>query len=107
MALHQDTTSDQVMCQTQSYAYDRELPYTGVGSGRNKLIMHLEGGGWCYNEDDCVERSRTALGSSKNWPPTAIFNGFLSDNPFTNPLFFEWTLVYLKYCDGASFAGNV
>ncbi|XP_064394259.1 uncharacterized protein LOC135341593 [Halichondria panicea] len=79
----------------------------GSGSGRSKLIMHMEGGGWCYNEDDCVGRSKTNLGSSKNWGPTASFNGFLSDDPQLNPLFYNWTLVFLKYCDGASFAGNV
>ncbi len=81
--------------------------HAGSGSGQHKLIMHMEGGGWCYNEDDCVGRSRTDLGSSKNWKPTASFNGFLSDDPQLNPLFFNWTVVFLKYCDGASFAGNV
>ena len=69
--------------------------------------MHMEGGGWCYIEDDCVGRSRTSLGSSKTWGDTANFNGFLSDDPQLNPLFYNWTVVFLKYCDGASFAGDV
>jgi len=41
----------------------------GKGSGSNSWIVHMEGGGWCYNETLCVERSKTRLGSSKSWPP--------------------------------------
>lgn len=79
----------------------------GIGSGQEKLIIHMEGGGWCYDEDACVARSKTPLGSSKHWSPTATFDGFLSDDPQHNPLFFNWTMVFLMYCDGASFTGNM
>jgi hypothetical protein len=40
------------------------------------------------------------------WPPTAEFHGFLSDNATVNPDFYDWTMVYLMYCDGSSFAGD-
>ena len=73
----------------------------------NKWIIHLEGGGWCYNEDDCVERSKTELGSSNYWPETYTFSGLLSDDCTINPHFCGWSMVYVGYCDGASFAGNV
>ena len=35
------------------------------------------------------------------------FSGFLSSNPEVNPDFYNWNVVFIKYCDGASFAGNV
>jgi hypothetical protein len=33
-------------------------------------MIELEGGGWCVNEEDCLARSKTDIGSSKSWPPT-------------------------------------
>ena len=49
-----------------------------------------------------------SLGSSKSWPPTADFpGGLLSDDQTANPDFYNWNLAFVKYCDGASFAGNV
>ena len=80
---------------------------TGSGSGTNKWIIHLEGGGWCYDEDECVGRSKTNLGSSKEWKRTAEFPyGFLSDDRWVNPDFHDWNLAFVNYCDGASFLGN-
>lgn len=68
--------------------------------------MHMEGGGWCYNEDACLQRSKTDLGSSKNWQPKTELSGFLSDDPHFNPIFYNWNVIFLMYCDGASFTGN-
>lgn len=67
----------------------------------------MEGGGWCYDEDDCVTRSKTRLGSSKYWPSMRELDGFLSDNSAMNPDFYNWNVAFIAYCDGASFAGNV
>ena len=78
----------------------------GSGEGETKWILHLEGGGWCANEGDCLNRSKTALGSSTFWPATVEFHGFLSDNATVNPDFYNWNMVFLMYCDGSSFAGN-
>ena len=33
--------------------------------------------------------------------------GFLSGDKTVNPDFYEWNVAYIKYCDGASFAGDV
>lgn len=79
----------------------------GTGSGTTKWILHQEGGGWCYNEQECVERSKTVLGSSTSWPKTASFAGFLSPNEAVNPDFHNWNVAFLMYCDGASFSGDV
>ena len=73
----------------------------------SKWIIHMEGGGYCANELDCVNRSHTDLGSSKNWRKTSFQEGFLSDNCLVNPHFCGWTKVFIPYCDGAFFAGNV
>lgn len=78
----------------------------GMDSGSNKWILHMEGGAWCYNSKDCYNRSQTDLGSSKSWPKNTALNGFLSDNKKINPDFYNWNIVYLMYCDGASFASN-
>jgi hypothetical protein len=79
----------------------------GIGAGLNKWIIHFEGGGWCFNEELCVERSKTSLGSSKFWAHNTTFGGLLSPNQQTNPNFYNWNVAFLNYCDGASFAGNV
>ena len=67
----------------------------------------MEGGGYCVNETDCAERSHTDLGSSKNWKESVFLGGFLSDNCIENPHFCGWSVVFIPYCDGAFFAGNV
>lgn len=78
----------------------------GSGSGANKWIIFFQGGGWCYSEDDCWGRSKTALGSSKFWGPTMDMGGITSDDCNNNPTFCNWNRVNLNYCDGNSFSGN-
>ena len=71
-----------------------------------------EGGGWCYNEADCLARSKTDIGSSAHWHPAGVVpmdggaNGVLSSDPDENPDFHNWTKFHLQYCDGASYAGS-
>ena len=36
-----------------------------------KWTVSIEGGGWCYNETLCYERSQMALGTSTVWPKTS------------------------------------
>ncbi|XP_011405404.1 PREDICTED: pectin acetylesterase 5-like [Amphimedon queenslandica] len=83
----------------------------GFGSGVNKWILHLQGGGWCYDKDDCLKWSKTDLGSSKNWPQKAPYtylnSGLLSYLKTKNPDFYEWNVVHVQYCDGASYSGYV
>ena len=83
-------------------------PIVGQEGTTDKWIVHLMGGGWCYDEAECVYRSGTLLGSSKGWPPVLNFaGGIVSTNMTVNPKFYNWNFVYLIYCDGASFAGDV
>ena len=81
----------------------------GAGEGSKKWLIHLMGGGWCLRgRSDCLDRSKTRLGSTsaKFYPESRSFDGILSDDPKINPDFYNWNMVYVIYCDGASFAGN-
>ncbi|KAH7435262.1 hypothetical protein KP509_06G056400 [Ceratopteris richardii] len=84
-------------------AYSMEM---GSGSGKDSWIVHLQGGGWCNTLDDCLQRSTTYLGSSKYM--TAFgFGGILSNSMAYNPDFYNWNRVYVRYCDGGAFSGDV
>ncbi|GKU90521.1 hypothetical protein SLEP1_g4508 [Rubroshorea leprosula] len=78
----------------------------GSGSGVNSWIIHLEGGGWCNNVQTCVSRKTTRHGSSNFMEKQLAFTGILSNKAKENPDFFNWNRVKLRYCDGASFAGE-
>ena len=79
----------------------------GEGDGAKKWILHLGGGGWCNDSAVCYNRSLTWLGSSKDWPKSESLDGFLSDNKSVNPDFYNWNIVYMMYCDGASFSNEL
>ncbi|TYH38936.1 hypothetical protein ES332_D12G145200v1, partial [Gossypium tomentosum] len=71
--------------------------HRGFGSGANSWVIHLEGGGWCNTIRSCVFRKTTRRGSSK----------FMENNKAEeNPDFYNWNRVRVRYCDGASFAGE-
>jgi hypothetical protein len=69
--------------------------------------IFFEGGGWCYNEKDCANRAKTDLGSSNSYPDYRGGDGGVADRDCeVNPTFCETNYVYIKYCDGTSFAGG-
>jgi hypothetical protein len=55
----------------------------------------IQGGGWCYSEEDCLGRASTPLGSSSTWP---------KETYPCNPQGTQ-NVVQLNYGDGASFSG--
>ena len=67
----------------------------------------MEGGGFCANEKECLERSHTDLGSSKKWKESISLEGFLSDSCDENPHFCGWSVAFIPYCDGGIYSGNV
>ncbi|XP_077239078.1 pectin acetylesterase 5-like isoform X2 [Tasmannia lanceolata] len=79
----------------------------GFGSGSNSWLLHIEGGGWCDTLASCSSRKVTALGSSDHMDHQVSFSGILSDGKSQNPDFFNWNKVKIRYCDGASLAGNM
>ena len=83
----------------------------GTGSGVNKWYIHHEGGGWCYNLNDCAGRAKGALGStnpakSKDGKTANLGGGYFDTNPKVSPQMYNWNHVFLRYCDGGSFSGS-
>jgi len=66
----------------------------------------FQGGGWCYKEEDCLERTQSYLGSSNLMGKSADWaQTILGEDPVDNPDFYSWNHVIFAYCDGASFTG--
>lgn len=81
----------------------------GHGEGRNKYIVFFEGGGWCYNLDNCYQRSFKDLGSSRRYPSCLPFSDmkyYISPDPTNNPMMWNWNIVRVKYCDATSYSGD-
>ncbi|KAB2087403.1 hypothetical protein ES319_A04G101200v1 [Gossypium barbadense] len=95
---------------TGAFCLDGSLPgyhfQKGFGSGSNNWLLHIEGGGWCNSIETCEIRKRTALGSSKYMDLLIPFDGILSHQSSQNPDFYNWNIVKMRYCDGASLAGH-
>ncbi|XP_022889341.1 pectin acetylesterase 8-like [Olea europaea var. sylvestris] len=85
-----------------AYHFDK-----GFGDGIDNWLVYLEGGGWCETESECKDRALSIYGSSFRKPKVYYFNGVLSNNQMINPEFYNWNRVFVRYCDGSSFAGNV
>lgn len=75
-----------------------------VQSRRNstKWTIYLEGGGWCSDEGGCLARANSSLGSSRLFPKTHTCSCMNTVGTGLDP---DCNCVYLKYGDGASFAG--
>jgi len=71
-------------------------------TGSTKWTISIEGGGWCYNETLCYQRSMSELGSSKNWTKTA---GCGCMNVLGDGIDENCNCIYMPYGDGASFSG--
>ena len=90
----------------------------GTGSGSRSFYIHYQGGGWCESPSDCAGRSRTHLGSSRGYEAGHLTGhiqnhgrgcpsgGYFSTVQATNPLMWNWNVVYLMYCDGGSWTGS-
>eukprot|EP01061_Rhynchopus_euleeides_P003296 TRINITY_DN12565_c1_g2_i2.p1 TRINITY_DN12565_c1_g2~~TRINITY_DN12565_c1_g2_i2.p1 ORF type:complete len:374 (+),score=99.21 TRINITY_DN12565_c1_g2_i2:75-1124(+) len=72
----------------------------------NDWIMMIQGGGWCFNEPDCVHRTHMFLGSSSLMGASMSTSGIMDADCDKNPDFCNFNHVELPYCDGNSFAGN-
>ena len=81
--------------------------YYRLNASSTQWRVFFQGGGWCYDALDCAQRATTDLGSSKGYA-ASIANGgggMMSTDPLVNPTFYGANTIYLKYCDGDSFAG--
>ncbi|XP_043808237.1 pectin acetylesterase 7 isoform X2 [Manihot esculenta] len=79
----------------------------GSGSGINNWLVHMEGGGWCGDIESCLERKDTYKGSSSKMEKIMGFSGLLGEKQASNPDFYNWNRIKIKYCDGSSFTGDV
>ena len=75
-----------------------------------KWTVFLEGGGWCYNERDCLARAMISSptadagqGSSTRWGPTSGC-GCMNVNE-DGTIDDTCNCLFLPYADGASFSG--
>jgi len=84
------------------------LYYFKAGSPANstKWVLHILGGGLCFTDEECYERSLTLLGSSLYWPEKMAYGGPLNENATYNPDFYDWNHAFFAYCDGACFSGD-
>jgi len=87
----------------------------GRGEAASSFKLHLMGGNWCMDGDDCLQRSRGFLGGSTAWPaepPHGGSNGSWDLGTFGlmsdagTGKFANWTAVWFMYCDGSSFASH-
>ncbi|KAM1225534.1 hypothetical protein ACFX13_044986 [Malus domestica] len=85
-----------------AYHFDK-----GFGAGINNWLVYFEGGGWCNTVATCLDRSNYSLGSSTKMEKTMLFSGVLSNKQKTNPDFYNWNRIKVRYCDGSSFTGDV
>ena len=86
--------------------------YIHSGSESNKFIIFLNGGGFCsgfnleQTLESCYQRSKTDLGSSKDYKDEIIVHGgYLSTDPSLSK-FASWTKVIIMYCDGSLHQGS-
>lgn len=62
----------------------------------DELVIFLQGGGGCW-ADFCA-----AFEETNSLPPAGILNPDVAGNPVA-----DWDVLYLPYCDGSLFAGDV
>ena len=87
---------------TPAYHFDK-----GSGSGVNNWIVHVEGGGWCTDVETCLKRKSLMKGSSELMNKDYGFSGILGGSQNSNPDFYNWNRIKVRYCDGSSFTGDI
>jgi len=67
-------------------------------------VLEQEGGGWCWGDSDCLDRSRGDIGSSRHWPRAGGVpgmdggsRGMFSGSAVSNPHFFNATRIHLNW----------
>ncbi|GMP81142.1 hypothetical protein CsSME_00035951 [Camellia sinensis var. sinensis] len=94
----------------EAYCLDGSLPayhlHRGFGAGARNWLLQFEGGGWCNDIESCLARAQTHRGSTPYMNKLEVFSGILTNNASLNPDFYNWNRVKIRYCDGASFAGD-
>jgi hypothetical protein len=66
----------------------------------NKVLLYLEGGGACWNYQNCWQSPTAKLTAQPSFG-AGIFTFDNPDNPFG-----DWNIVFAPYCDGSVFGGD-
>ena len=82
----------------------------GLGPDASKLLIFVQGGGWCTSTDECSRTRHDPLGKGSTAHDADIrhsrsFEGILSSDPRVSE-FASWSAAYFRSCDGGSFAGS-
>ncbi|KAJ0740260.1 putative pectinacetylesterase/NOTUM [Helianthus annuus] len=82
-----------------------QLPYEDGMTSSTTVAL---GGGWCESTESCLlfVNKTNGVGSSKLMNKFR-FSGVFSKKQSQNPGFYNWNRVIMRYCDGASFTGDV
>jgi hypothetical protein len=68
----------------------------------------FQGGGWAYTPQDAKSRATGKLGSSAKAAGSYTFaKGPLSSDQTQNPTFWDANRVFILYCDGGSWSGDL
>ena len=84
----------------------------GWGDGKNKTVIHFDGGGWCRGQsttavaEDCYDRSFSRLGSTSPdiedpWGEVLDYGdlAFMGVKE-KDAMFYNWNRYFIIYCDG-------
>lgn len=80
----------------------------GSGTGANRWVIFLAGGGFCFSVDTCdLRRILTPeLMTSTGTPATVSVNGLLSQSHVQNPDFYNANQVAILYCSSDLWSGS-
>ena len=89
----------------------------GIGPDRRKVVVFLEGMGWCGTSADCQARvestDQTFKGSasSRGYPEHACVGEYEGSAGLLSPLrdvsaWSTWAAAIFKYCDGGMWTGT-
>lgn len=102
-------SNSKLASENQARCLDGTMPVAYVAEGDpSRVIVFHQGGGWCSSTSECCQRATTPLGSSSEDKPTADLStggGYFNRDAEANPFFHNFTMIYLRYCDGGSFSG--
>ena len=102
-----DIENDKAVCNDGSKGAYYFSP-ASLSEAKDTFVIHLPGGGQCYDEDSCNERWKfkpTSM-SSINFPPIRYKKGFL-DNSMKRTPFWSANKVMLGYCSSDGYMGDV
>jgi hypothetical protein len=75
------------------------------GDSLDRVLVGLQGGGVCVLEDQCAGRIESSPGLFNAMDDEPLGSGIASEDSAVSP-FYNWTQVYLPYCNQDVFAGG-